>query len=364
MCKTKLPAFVFLLLIQSCISHSRLFGGRVQSLRLNKAHVVNASGVHGSASHKDMGDLACMRWTGGHCRMASCKAERGPTECRDGLCMCPKGYCANAWGKCIDTPGEWIGSYALKFKNPYVPAKAYIGTEKNERSLFGADRYLAGQSESDPAWRLALTAAGFVRLESLEAPGNILTIHYNRRRRTDLLQQSKVRSSSSLASKLPGPSQIDQMNRTHLSEHDSNRHKISDDDDLWPVLKPFEASTPIDSTFQVRAVENGHELWDPQFKVSLASADPDWYFDDTAADHGVAECSPNGWWGAKCEGRHVIEFQPALPARAVSEKEHIVVQAISDLYWWQTVLLVLCVILVVLSFWGCVFYCIYKRRSA
>lgn len=322
----------------------------MQSLRIDKVQVLNATGVRGNISHpEDMGDLTCMRWTGGHCRMANCKEERGPTECIEGLCLCAKGHCANAWGICVNTPGEWIGSYALKFKNPYVPAKPYIGTQANDRALFGPDRYLAGQSKSDPAWRMALTAAGFVRLESLEAPGNILTIHYNRRRRTDLLQQSK--------------SKVEQMNRTHGSEHDSNRHKISDDDDLWPVLKPFEASTPIDSTFQVRAVENGHELWDPQFKVSLASADPDWYFDDAAADHGVAECSPNGWWGAKCEGRHVIEFQPTLPAKAVSEKEHIVIKAISDLYWWQAILLVLGVILLVLLILGCIFYFFGKRDT-
>merc|ERR1719191_311829 len=154
--------------------------------------------------------------------MANCKEERGPTECIDGLCMCATGYCANAWGKCVNSPGEWIGSYALRFKNPYVPARAYVGTEENERALFGDDRYLAGQSNSEPAWQLALTAAGFVRLESLEAPGNILTIHYNRRRRTNLLQNSKVYSSS------VSTMYSDQRNRTGSQEHYSNHHAISD----------------------------------------------------------------------------------------------------------------------------------------
>lgn len=339
-------------------SHGRRLASRVRSLHIDDEHAVKATHMRSNVSRVDMGDLTCMHWTGGHCRMASCKEERGPTECIEGRCMCAEGYCANAWGKCVNTPGEWIGSYALRFKNPYVPAKAYVGTEKNERSLFGADRYLAGQSDSDPAWRLALTAAGFVRLESLEAPGSILTIHYNRRRRTDLLQQANLRSSSVLATESTS------RNRTDSSKHNSNRHRISDDDDLWPVLKPFDASTPIDSTFQVRAVDGGHELWDPQFKVSLSSADPDWWLDDSVADRGIAECSPNGWFGATCEGRHVMEFEPPLPAKAVSEKEHIVVQAISDLYLWQQICLVLLIIVVVLLFWGCIFFCCYMKHQS
>lgn len=353
----KLSFYASLLLcIEASASRGQKLAGHVRSLRLNKDHVVNESAILGNASRVDMGDLTCMRWTGGHCRMASCKEERGPTECIEGLCVCPNGYCANAWGKCVNTPGEWIGSYALRFKNPYKPAKAYVGTEKNERSIFGPDRYLTGYSDRDPAWRLALTAAGFVRLESLEAPGNILTIYHNRRRRTDLLQQSKVLLSSEFAANL------DHSNRTYFSHNDVSRRKISDDDDLWPTLKPFDESTPIDSTFQVRAVEDGHELWDPQFKVSLASADPDWYLDDGAADRGIAECSPNGWFGASCEGRQIIEFEPPLPAKAVSKKEHIVVQAISDLYWWQAVLLVLFVIAVTVLLFCCIFYCCYTKR--
>merc|ERR1719387_2912284 len=101
------------------------------------------------------------------------------------------------------------------------------------------------------------------------------------------------------------------------------------------MLKPFDSVTPIDATFQVRKTDGGHELWDPQFEVSLASGDPDWTFEDGAAANGVAEChrKEDAWFGESCEGRHVLSFSPPLPDEAVSKDDRLRVEPIQDWHW-------------------------------
>merc|ERR1719161_2108901 len=95
--------------------------------------------------------------------------------------MCQPGHCANAWGECVSEPGKMIGSHAIKFEKPYDTDKPYMGVEEGE---------LAATGNSDPQWRMGLTAAGFVRFESLKKAGHVIKIYHNRRRRTQTLIQT------------------------------------------------------------------------------------------------------------------------------------------------------------------------------
>eukprot|EP00746_Dinoflagellata_sp_MGD_P011703 gnl/MRDRNA2_/MRDRNA2_124665_c0_seq1.p1 gnl/MRDRNA2_/MRDRNA2_124665_c0~~gnl/MRDRNA2_/MRDRNA2_124665_c0_seq1.p1 ORF type:complete len:398 (-),score=49.70 gnl/MRDRNA2_/MRDRNA2_124665_c0_seq1:86-1279(-) len=306
------------------------FKGNHSSYAWNDRH----KGNHSFTSNKNYqkGDLACMRWSGGTCSLSECKAERGTTKCINGLCMCPEGFCADAWGRCVSTPGKWIGSYSIKFKNSYDTEEPFLGARKSSISRrwdcdWDCPKFLLSSTDhSSPSWKMALTAAGFVRLESIKYPGNVLTIYHNRRRRTDdddfgrrrffLVQKNQRRLNSS-------------------GKQMAHKAKISDDDDLWPSLKSFTATTPIDATFQVREVPGGHEIWDPQRGVSIASANPDWYIADSAADSGVAECYPAGVFGDTCDDRQVLMFKPELPPDAISNKDKLYVYPIANLHTWQ-----------------------------
>eukprot|EP00928_Gymnodinium_smaydae_P022886 TRINITY_DN19085_c0_g1_i1.p2 TRINITY_DN19085_c0_g1~~TRINITY_DN19085_c0_g1_i1.p2 ORF type:complete len:137 (+),score=20.90 TRINITY_DN19085_c0_g1_i1:658-1068(+) len=104
--------------------------------------------------------------------------------------------------------------------------------------------------------------------------------------------------------------------------------------DLWPRLRPFEETTPVMASFQVRQTSAGLEIWDPQQLVSLASADRDGWFQDEAAKHGVQECHPESWMSSGCEGRELVEFEPPLPAAAVSSDKRKEVDAISSVPTW------------------------------
>jgi len=55
----------------------------------------------------------CMRGTPGTCNVLSCNADRGPTDCFAGVCVCKEGYCANADGKCIAS----IAAQSFKYPN-------------------------------------------------------------------------------------------------------------------------------------------------------------------------------------------------------------------------------------------------------
>lgn len=102
---------------------------------------------------------------------------------------------------------------------------------------------------------------------------------------------------------------------------------ISDDDDLWPQLKPFTDATPLETAFQVRQIDGGYEIWDPQHEVALASADPKWVFSDGPAGKGVAECSDTRDCG---KDRHVVTFQPPLPEGAVSSQGHLHIENVYE----------------------------------
>jgi len=46
-------------------------------------------------------DRYCITETGGSCKYWGCDASRGPTDCRNNVCYCKKGYCAIR-GQCVD----------------------------------------------------------------------------------------------------------------------------------------------------------------------------------------------------------------------------------------------------------------------
>merc|ERR1719253_1796090 len=118
-----------------------------------------------------------MRWTGGSCAMFSCSEERGPTECVQTYCMCPRGLCADAEGKCVRQQGKWLGDHSIRFENPYDPEKPYLGVANTPG--VGA-KSLAATSSSQRSWKIALTPGGHVRFESMDLPGNSIHLYPNR----------------------------------------------------------------------------------------------------------------------------------------------------------------------------------------
>eukprot|EP00747_Dinoflagellata_sp_TGD_P031862 gnl/TRDRNA2_/TRDRNA2_135591_c0_seq1.p1 gnl/TRDRNA2_/TRDRNA2_135591_c0~~gnl/TRDRNA2_/TRDRNA2_135591_c0_seq1.p1 ORF type:complete len:334 (+),score=72.30 gnl/TRDRNA2_/TRDRNA2_135591_c0_seq1:788-1789(+) len=121
--------------------------------------------------------------------------------------------------------------------------------------------------------------------------------------------------------------------------------RISDDDGLWPMLLPIEQVTPLGATFMIREVRDAFEIWHPRYGISLAAANPDWYFKDKIAVHGVAECYPKeDKADTSCEGRQLVHFDPVLepeliwdrPQESIKQIESPLTQvglAVGLLYW-------------------------------
>jgi len=135
--------------------------------------------------------------------------------------------------------------------------------------------------------------------------------------------------------------------RDALRDEDGSKVKITDDDDLWPVLMPFEEAHPIYATFRVRPTAKdggGYEIWDPQTQVALSSANPDWYFGDEATDRGMAECRVAG---GECDGHQLVNFEPKLPHKATPLVERDILYEHGVLHWWQAGLIWLFIVAIV-----------------
>jgi len=266
-----------------------------------------------------VGSLTCMRWTGGSCKFFACQEERRAT-CDEGYCMCKQGTCADSEGKCVPySKGEWIGEYSIRFSKPFLPDRPFLGIGSFDTVASGKIGPLATVSTSDKQWKIAQTPHGRVRLTNTKHPGSVLTMHVNRRRRSDFMQlQSRP-----------------------------EQKKMSDNDDLWPVLKKLEETTPLEATFQVRPTlrnGGGYELWNPANQVSLANADPE-SWGDMVVKQGVTECYHKGMWGSDpCEeGRQLIAFDPALPSKVLVESHRANIVAIhSNVEWWMWSLFFFC----------------------
>lgn len=298
----------------------------------------------------EYGDLTCMGWSGGTCRLSACKSERGPTTCMDGKCFCNSGYCATSAGICtMSKPGQWIGSYSVRFVNAYDSNQPFLGIEPDVSSWGKRYYSMASVANSQPQWKLAHTSNGFVRFESILRPRHVLTIYNNRRRRTadTYLQKSPSLLSHTenvLSKNLRSGTRM--RNSSHLhnftNDRQSSEAKISDDHDLWPRLQRLEDTEPIDASFQVRDMPGkGLEIWDPHWEVSVASADRNWWFNDDSANHGVGECHPESWLLSGCKGRELVVFEPKLPPGVATFGDRIKIEVISTWKWWHWVLMII-----------------------
>jgi hypothetical protein len=92
-------------------------------------------------------------------------------------------------------------------------------------------------------------------------------------------------------------------------------------------------------TFRARPTHRdggGLEIWDPQTGHTLASANTEWMMSDNVAKHGIAECADDGWFfSSGCEGRQLVQFEPALPLEATPFVGRNYISAIGTLNWWQ-----------------------------
>lgn len=288
-----------------------------------------------------LGDLTCMRNTGGSCAMFSCNTDRGPTVCDQGKCLCSQGLCANAEGVCDQQgKGKWLGSHSIAFNHPYDQQKPFIGVTEG-------GPWLSSSSSSQPAWKIALSPGGRVRLESLLLPGTALKIYNNRRRRSKQFLLAKKTATSKRAANV-----TDGVAET-LTTH-TKKAVLPDDDDLWPMVTPIEDASPIDVTFQVRPTHKnggGLEIWDPQTGHVLASGNPEWWSKDQVAARGIAECGDNLFSAGDCEGRQLVQFEPELPFEATPFVSRADITAIAALNWWQMLLLFVTIA-------GCYFCCV------
>jgi hypothetical protein len=315
-----------------------------------KDSMMHASRVGGNNSTPfesgSLGDLTCMRNTGGSCVMFSCNTDRGPTVCEQGKCLCSQGLCANAEGVCDQQgKGKWLGSHSIAFNHPYDQQKPFIGVTEG-------GPWLSSSSSSQPAWKIALSPGGRVRLESLLLPGTALKIYNNRRRRTDDEEASRRRRrkyfllAKKTATSKRAANVTDGVAET-LTTH-TKKAVLPDNDDLWPMVTPIEEASPIDVTFQVRPTHKnggGLEIWDPQTGHVLASGNPEWYSKDQVAAQGIAECSDWGMFSAgDCEGRQLVQFEPELPFEATPFVSRADITAIAVLSWWQVPLLFLSIV--------------------
>jgi len=320
-------------------------------------HHVQLAAENTSQQPVNFGDLTCMRWTGGSCSVFSCKSDRGPTVCEQGYCMCQSGHCANAEGVCDAYPGEWLGSYALRFVNAYDQQTPYVQAtpfaQHTGTGLFdldytaaarrhGCTHSLAANADPGKYWKIALTGHGHLRFESNVEPGHVMSIYNNRRRRSQhfLQVQGREVSASRSDADVEDPRQSLAVEaRARLAAHSlhasrpiaslvasasggsANGTKISDDDDLWPVLMPLRFVHPLDATFRLRQTlqdGGGLEIWDPQSMHALSSADRSWMFSDPPARRGVAECeAPGLFFGGDCQGRQLVKIEPPIPQKAV-----------------------------------------------
>lgn len=319
------------------------------------------SGANKTLSKDDMppvsafGDLSCMKWTGGSCTTFACHSSRGHTVCNQGYCMCAMGGCANAEGVCVRQQGEWLGTHAIRFANPYQPERPYVEAGAGgSLEGWGSSEYAYLQSSSvpQPGWKVALTAGGHVRFESASQAGRVMTVYSNRRRRSDgrrrMLLQRGAKASRDGNPKIMEP--LDSKQRG-LGEKDNNSQPlrltaITDDDDEWPVTMSFTVVHPLDATFRVRNTHKnggGLEIWHPKSHFSLASGNPSWLIKDRAAAQGIAECKPDGTlFGGDCEGRQLVQFEPALPVRAMPFSPRDYITEYGVLNWWQFLLLMVC----------------------
>eukprot|EP00929_Paragymnodinium_shiwhaense_P039981 TRINITY_DN20914_c0_g2_i1.p1 TRINITY_DN20914_c0_g2~~TRINITY_DN20914_c0_g2_i1.p1 ORF type:complete len:385 (-),score=33.90 TRINITY_DN20914_c0_g2_i1:12-1166(-) len=308
-----------------------------------------------SASALDYGNLQCMRWTGGTCQFFACFLDRGKTECVEGKCMCPPGYCSSTKGACeYGNAGKALGTHAVRFVNAHDQSQPYLGVTESANTWDNSAAVVASvpsAEDSSAQWEMVLTPHGYVRFESRLHPQQVLTIYNSRRRR------SRRRRNSFLQVEEHGTNASDSSAHERADGRTAGgdaRAGISDDDDLWPQVRNIETVTPLEASFLVREVSGGLEIWDPDNGVSLSSADRNKWFEDGVAKRGIAECTEKTWFSDGCNGRELVAFEPPLAEEALSPEGHILVTAISNVRWYHIALWVLVILACGI---GCAFAC-------
>jgi len=271
-------------------------------------HAVNNGAENGDFQE---GDLTCMKWTGGLCRIDPCNSERR-AECIAGRCMCPSGTCAAASGKCEAGTGSWIGSYAIQFLKP-LDGKPYLGVHPRPAPWA---QLLATTTNSQQQWKIAMTPSGLVRFESIELPGYVMS------------QPAVVISEAGGGD-------------TGLEPEQS--------------LTRFSVARPQDVTFQLHEVPGGLEIYHPGSKAFGMSA-PGHAFRATHRDRGVVACEPNTLFlntPLPCDGHELVTLEPSLPSEAIHQGKRAVVNAVSPLGWSHTIFLLPFVCMAICIFGFC-----------
>lgn len=332
-------------------------------------------------------DLTCFRFSGGTCSVFECHADRGPTQCVNGYCVCQPGYCASVEGICERGRGSRLGKFAIRFTDAAEGGRPYMGVDEYNRP--------ATLAVPGPQWNLALTHDGFVRFESLRNPGQVLTIYQNRRRRSRRRTEDGMRRRSLFLQETASSRQFREQDSKQYNAANSTRNAtrsspvnatkmapgseepnalaanaagaegtsfsnwsdISDDRDLWPRMKDIGLCEPLESNFLVHSVWGGLEIWDPQTGVALATVDSEGWdqYDVERYGHGqagrqngLAECRPKSksifGWGAGCHSRKFVEFKPGFPGEAVSGMGRVTITQMSNLNLWQFLLVMLCML--------------------
>lgn len=253
--------------------------------------------------------------------------------------MCQPGSCAGSDGKCVaNSEGEWIGEYAIRFSQPFIPDRAYLGISRKDNTIDDKSWMISTldtTAQRTKQWKLAFTPNGRVRFEHTAYPGSVLTIHNRFRRHHGeggLLQSSRQSKRGVM------------MNSSKTIEEEKNTAGHSH---LWPLLIKLERADPIRATFQVRPTQldgGGLEIWDPYTKVAIANTNEKLNY--------VGEC--HGFQRGECNGREFVEFEPELPAKARMSTARAIISEISAISVWQTLLFIPIIV---------VLYCLVGRLS-
>lgn len=311
-----------------------------------------AGGMEDSQSQEGQersSSLECLQYTGGRCGYFGCRGGRGPTVCVRGLCLCVPGTCANVKGACEYSVGRSLGAHAVKFPYPQTASNAYMVVNR-----FGKPTL---SSTPEKAWNLALSHDGFVRFESVDFPGRVLTIHQHEEVDDDVDDYERRKFS---AQELGGATTLTEVEQAEaaleeegeeLDEQEDEEEKALEElweglnegatrgvrvqrpiflphvhrvTDMWPATRPISETSPLEANFLVHEVHGGLEIWDPETATPLA------------AGRDIEVCHAEN---LKVCGQHkYVEFEPELPWKAISGQGRITIGGLGRLASWQYLL--------------------------
>jgi len=265
---------------------------RLQSLLLHPPKPAATLSASNTSQAYDS-SITCMSYSGGSCSISECKAERGPTTCLQGKCICQIGFCADITGHCVEQSAKMLGDYSIKFDNAPESGdgvtRSYLGVQNGK---------IHSTTSSASEFKVAMDTEGYVRFESISNPGAMIRVTSTRRRGSSYVAQ----------------------------------------------LAPIEELDPLDVSFQVHPQGSGYEIWHADTGVSLTShpvyVNSNNAPESSSASNGVGVCKQK-----KCAGRSDVTFTPPLPSGATTHSSLQKVDAgdkVLSLYGWQFALLLIC----------------------